>query len=78
MLQDLPWSSVVDSWQTVAVASEVTLVEASVVDFDGADGSEDVVEESLDQNLVVTDHLIVPVSDDFFEVFWHGFTDCQK
>merc|ERR1712002_123568 len=54
--------------------SEVALVEASVVDFDGADGSEDVVEESLDQNLVVTDHLIVPVIDDFFEVFWHGFT----
>ena len=42
------------------------------------DGCKDVVEESLDQNLVVTDHFIVPVSDDFFEVFWHGFTGCQK
>jgi len=27
--------------------------------------------------LVVTDHFIVPVSDDFFEVFWHGFTGVE-
>lgn len=24
--------------------------------------------------MVVTDHFFVPVSDDFFEVFWHSFT----
>ena len=78
MLQNLPWSSAVHSWQTVAVASEVALVETSVVAFDGVDGGEDIVEESLNQDLVVTDHLFVPVSDDFFEVFWHSFTGCQK
>lgn len=24
--------------------------------------------------MVVTDHFFAPVSDDFFEVFWHSFT----
>ena len=66
------------SWQTVAVASEVDFVETSVVAFDGVDGSVDFIVESLDQNLVVTDHFFAPVSDDFFEVFWHSFTGCQK
>ena len=78
MLQNLPWSSVVHSWQTVAVTSEVAFVETSVVAFDGVDGSVDLLVESLNQNLVVVHHFLAPVSDDIFEVGWHSFTGCQN